>query len=667
MPLTTPQLRDLDAPPGWEWESKPSLRVLGRIKAPTPSRHTIVHSLGVLAAWAIKHDLGLSASDVTPLGPYGATYWTSFKVKANAPARTRVIFDDFKCWNCGTNCPPGTTGCKYCGMTYVCNGCNVYGLKPYFPTPDKHTAYCGKCTKRCATDNCKNRTVEGTEKCLVCEPMVRCSVCGGYHAKSATNREVWPGGMVCTPCVTKQTCPKCEKFSPHGVVASFEGTKMCETCVREVEDMRRRKHEVIEADQMPVSGTLLIENNPHRPYRSVSIELELNGDKEQLGGVLYRCGMIHRPVVESYHAYPDIESPFVGFLKHDGTVSGGELILSLLRLDTEEHAGAFLDVLKVLNSLKAIKKVSCDAVCSNHIHIDAHNFPHGDAWRLLTVYNYLEDVIYRIAAGDAPYGHRSLTREAARVAEQYGHPEGYMAPTLKGPFGTKSAFGRSLTKMNRTTGLNFQPWLKARANCTCGAYLAEESRNCTCNLGKATVEWRVFNSTLNPRILHAWIALVEAMMAFATDDSDPDAVWEKQYPPFPWVKMAFDKTGVAHRITTKERLEWIFRNLMFTIEERDSLVYTLKQTDLALLGEEYLDGLLLIKPEKEFMVKREARNPARRRRKIKIAPPAPGQIPAKKKRGTGISYAEFVAQTNASFLNNAPPMPSIPLNNSPYE
>jgi hypothetical protein len=74
-------------------------------------------------------------------------------------------------------------------------------------------------------------------------------------------------------------------------------------------------------------------------------------------------------------------------------------------------------------------------------------------------------------------------------------------------------------------------------------------------------------------------------------------------------------------------LEWIFTNLPLTPAERDSLVYTLKQSDFKAFGDTYLDGLLKLEGDNVLASKKPARNPNRRQRKLTIKAPEPGDIP----------------------------------------
>lgn len=288
-----------------------------------------------------------------------------------------------------------------------------------------------------------------------------------------------------------------------------------------------------------------------------------------------------------------------------------------LNLDEPEQAEATMLVLKSMNALQKAKKLTIGANCGGHIHIDAHNLDFSDAWRYTTVYNYIENPIYRI--GGAGQQHRMLSKDRALRAGAE-----YTKGIIKGPWGTQSAFGRSLLEMDRLCGLNFTNFVNGREKCGCGAFAVENSKGCTCNLGKQTIEWRVWNATCNPRILHAFISLMQAVTAFADDEKKMTKAEEAKYPAFGWDNQPF--TAKTHEKPTKERLEWIHGNLPLSLAERDSLVYAAKNSELKVLGTDYLDSLLQI-PNNAIIMEKKVRNPNRRLRKIKVAVPEPGHVP----------------------------------------
>jgi hypothetical protein len=434
-------------------------------------------------------------------------------------------------------------------------------------------------------------------------------------------RRALPGRYACKPCFKKHSCDDCKKFDLNGL-AGHGNKRLCNLCADKHLDAEREKAEKWDDGDLPIHGSMKVPSLPERPSRLISIEMELDGDSGLLARTLYRCGIIARPRVEDYHAYSDRSMKHLGFLKYDGTASAGELILFLLDLDDPVHAKSLLEALSRVRGLLNMGKVSHGVTNGGHKHIDAHNFTYSDAWRLVTIWNYLEDPIFRLAGAGSSYGHRSLDPRSARP----NHGGGYSNPVAKGPWGTQSAFGLSIQQQDRHCGLNFQNYLQAKNNCACGDMLYGDGSACTCNLGKATIEWRVWNSTSHPRIMHAWIAFMQATHAYAQQEKKMARAEEDRFPAMPWDRRKFKTLSASELDAWRERIEWVHRNLPLLPEERDSIVYALKQSEVAsVLGNQYLDSLLTIENKHGLLAKvAGARNPSRRERKIQIKLPTPG-------------------------------------------
>src|SRR6266487_1645091 len=185
---------------------------------------------------------------------------------------------------------------------------------------------------------------------------------------------------------------------------------------------------------------MLIPSLPSRPFRTISVETEVDGDGPYLARTMYRCGLVPYARVADYHMYAEPDSEYIAFLKHDGSVTAGELISYLMNLDNPRHAESFLEVLKKLHSLHRMNKVAFNSNCGGHIHVDAHNFGYSNVWRLLMGFGYIEDAVYRIAGAGSSYGHRSLDPQGSR----HNLGQGYTQSPAKGPFGSKSTVGQSI-------------------------------------------------------------------------------------------------------------------------------------------------------------------------------------------------------------------------------
>lgn len=642
MALTSEKLKSLEPPPGWQWQARPTLLVKGVIRLAAlepgqswkPDRYS--KDMKALHAWAVKNALGLIPHDANYFSfDYDErSAWNSYQVKANAPLQTKYWFGEWNCTRCeaeGINdskCTNGDLKCRN-GHKLKCGGCGQTGSKTATikRAAGGTIALCHSCAPPCKTASCKNRCFtreqaagSATGLCIDCSPVFNCTTCQGWAPKA--NSQVVKIGdnehEVCGSCAEKYSCFECGTYAPRKLSLDAQGKKICASCKTIALDKERVQHEKFDKDELPSNGSLVVESLPSRPFRTISIETEVDGDKNILAGVLHRAGIVRTGEVEGYHAFPELDSSWSAFLKHDGSVSGGELISWCMNLDEKPQADALLHTMSKLRSLHKIGKVQYNANCGGHIHIDAHNFGIGDVWRLMTGWNYLEDVIYRLAGAGHSYGHRTLVQGHDR-ANAGG---GYAGKPVKGPFGTKGQLNRSVAAQVRMSGLNFKPYFAALGLCRCtrGYNYDSDGRHCDCNLGKCTIEWRVWNSQANPRILHAWIAFMQALTAWADQGIDPDPQFETDHPAHEYNYKKFATCAATFKTTTKDRLRWIFKNLTFTESERNSLIYAFQQSELSEFDDAFWKELATIVPEEQFPVKSAPRNPAKRSCAIAIKP-----------------------------------------------
>lgn len=170
-------------------------------------------------------------------------------------------------------------------------------------------------------------------------------------------------------------------------------------------------------------------------------------------------------------------------------------------------------------------------------------------------------------------------------------------PIRKGKWKNNADFGREfLYRAEHTDALNLMWYFRAiKQNCKCGAIEFGEFAECKCNLGKCTAEWRVFNGTSNPVMLHAWCALAQSLTAYCQGrEVDPDQFESLTLEH----KLNFSNptmfTAAHHDLIEKwkVRLAWIFQNLTFTDAERGSLMYCVRNSVLKHTGDEFVNSLL---------------------------------------------------------------------------
>jgi hypothetical protein len=174
-------------------------------------------------------------------------------------------------------------------------------------------------------------------------------------------------------------------------------------------------------------------------------------------------------------------------------------------------------------------------------------------------------MIYGLAAAGWSSGHRH-----SQGNNDYAKP----IPKLSG---TKSPFRVSRVMGSKYYGINFERLLENVRLCRCGAVAFGSWSECECGVfDRATVEWRVFNTSTMPETIHAWLLFVNAVMALAfehTAGTLPDNPFEPSG--------AMNPTRLRTRWSV---LEWFLREGSFTPEERDVIRAAAVRSPL--LGEE---------------------------------------------------------------------------------
>lgn len=611
--------RVVSAPTGWAW-SNGILQPTGEFNATT---------FDALYKWAKQKKYGLEPQIDSPQDIYSGGFFFSnvictYKVYQDSWELTKRWLGE-GVWShkkeSSNKHSLGRISVLLNGVEYwnSCSYCERKGLARCTTRDSSGSLWlCPVCSTPCSTEGCeewvnKHFRLKGDKtKCSKCYPRVRCYFCKWYTSKDKAE-EFSDKFFACTECAADRRCSSCNKITQLPLKA-LKGRHICGNCYADEFDKERIPHEAFAPDELPVGGSLRLGNLPNRPVRVLSIETEVNGDPTALANTLYNCGLVREPFVESYGSRVPEESTWPAFLKYDGSVTGGELINYLLKLDTDEHAESLKNVLSKMRSLEKLGKVDFAFNCGGHVHIDAHNYSSDNVWRLLTGYNYLEDVIYRLAGAGHKYGHRTLVpgHDSANGGR------GYSVNTVKGPWGVKSGAFRAIANQDRMTGLNFQPYLQAANYCRCGSG-AENLRSCTCTLPKCTIEWRVWNTQGNPRILHGWLAFMLSLHAWADTPKEMTKAEEEEYPVLAWDRIPWKSLKSARQKEVLGRVEWIFQNLVFTDEEKDSLLYAFDKTDIQ-FPDGFLNDLRALPAPKNRSVK-APRNCTLRQAVIRVSPP----------------------------------------------
>lgn len=337
-----------------------------------------------------------------------------------------------------------------------------------------------------------------------------------------------------------------------------------------------------------------------RPFRIISIETEVDGDSHALPTTLYNSGYVQTPYVERYGYNPPKGYSCLGFIKYDGSVTGGEVVFDCLDLTNKEVARLTHEAYAELYALERKRVIATNPNCGGHITIDAAGYGHFDLLRLLTVFGYLEEPIFRLAGAGKKYGHRSLYPGHDRAAGGGG----YANAIIKGPFVPQKDAFTKVFGMRRMSAINITKF-RPVPRCTCGAknnpdlYMDDDygnrwldNKRCTCNSLNKCFEWRIWNSQTNPRILYAWIGLMQALHAYAYRPWNTTTYKKVEHlPPLDWRIKRYSTLSTAEKRLAQERVEWLFTELPLTSHEKDALVYAFNRTPYKSFGREWFKRL----------------------------------------------------------------------------
>lgn len=424
-----------------------------------------------------------------------------------------------------------------------------------------------------------------------------CCNCGVYLPDGGDYYEYW-GDRCCDDCAPG-ICPGCgrETLDRYGDLG------VCERCYYDGPEfyddeelsfdtpapsadwspppyMTPRETEAFE-DEGKTEADLLIPTIPGREnVRTCGLEIEGGGSGRALARALHAAGLSNYDRQLNYHTQSELsqDGMHTWTVENDSSVDW-ELISPPLNIADREHVRELHQAVDILRTQIKEGVVGLDLRCGLHVHIGAEQVGITHAYHLGKVWGYLEDVIFRLGAARWPY-HRSIMNGLH-----------YCQPTPKGAK-TKLEFGRQMdNNMDRYNALSFQNYIQSfTRRCQCGAVRYDSWDECTCSLGKCTFEFRVFNTSANMHKIHAYLALCQALVAWATgrDEIDPDALPEQSY-----VNRQVDALTPAHTDAWKERLEFIFNELPLTEGEKRDLLYCVQHSELNTLGSEFIDALPL--------------------------------------------------------------------------
>lgn len=605
-------------PPGWVWEQQPKQASYGDwhagiLKFTGRSIREFGTALNALIAWSVINQAYVEPYMANNLyefpdrvgdarGRSASVYSTVMVTPMQARAGGRRYTEDQLAWLGYIQshleqlpCPCGEvhkTRDFYCEATQtylICNavGCRNAGTRGGFLDG---LFYCNSHLHRCAyhedpryqgmadflppglnpDGRCNRWFVRGTR--TLCDEHAQFTPCT-HCATEYEFANLLPigAGRYCRSC-SPYTCRECERYNANGRLnETNDGQLLCSACYRGWQDGRNEEYDESVDELAPAS--LKVESTPDRPARVISIEMECTLGGDRLAKELYRAGLTPHDMKMGYHARV-LPNTFC-HVEHDSSLGrdGGELIFHRMRLDDDEEVEKLHKAVKIVRQMLKEGTLGMDTRCGLHMHIDAHKFGVGHVRNLVLLFNYMEDVIYRMGGAKYGVGHRG---------------ERYSRKLEKGDYKDKDAFGAYFFNRNgHTHALNTGNYWNANNNaCGCNARQTREYEKCTCNLGKNTFEFRVWNGSANFRKIRAYAAITQSMVAFARNAGDLD---DKAYPVFDYVNN--NAITPTDKPLVIERLTWMFKNLYFTAAEREDVMYVIRNSSLNTIGEENVDAL----------------------------------------------------------------------------
>ena len=597
-------LKDIPLPEGWQWYATPNAATNkgGVLWLSGYNRNTGVNtyhdSLEKLKEWLVKYDLGAAAHATDYMTTRDYTFYvvTYFKVQISTGPKkflskhfTKPICafcdreNELGTYICANRNCRGTLSCRMCGGTHV-------GM-----FKDGSTSACMGCAGTCGT--CNGPCDPNYAYCAACKPRARCRGCRAHITGDAINtidflRRDRLGNIVertpqtwCNSC-KERLCPYC--FTLMGLRAGQYAEQInetvCRTCFDTYFDVYKDVREDFEPDELPATKLLVPSMAGREFVRDVGVEIEGGGSGNKLSAALHAERLVPWANQTDRHGVAGThDSP--AHIEYDASVDW-EMVIAKFNPSKLEDMRKVNSILKIAREQVKAGNCHLDLRCGCHIHVDAHKINMTHAFNLWGLFAYMEDPIFRI--GSAKWSvHRTV---------QYGRDNGAAVPVPKGPYRSMMEFGNALQNgaADRYFALSFANfWRSVMGRCTCGAIAYGQWENCTCNLGKCTFEFRVFNSTLNPRKLHAYIALSQALVAKAVSMPEIDV---NKFPPMEWNVTSLKKATEGEKAEKiklwTERLTFMFQELPLTTDEKESLAYCVRNSDMAeLLDDAFLSGL----------------------------------------------------------------------------
>ncbi len=237
----------------------------------------------------------------------------------------------------------------------------------------------------------------------------------------------------------------------------------------------------------------------------------------------------------------------------DGTCDG-EVVFGYLALWQDDAAERYARSCAVIDELRTMGEIRVGFNAGHHIHVGAKYQSTGrglspnNLVSLYSVFAHTEDLLYRLASAGWSQ-HR---------CEQDGS---YSSPMLKLGSGrrTPRSIGNTIGH-ERYQGLNVTPYVESMTHCRCGAYRFGEWESCECSDDGKTIEWRLWNASVSPRKIRAYIAISAVLTEYAANVDVRDVSELDEYP--------FQGTGTVDEQSLLVQLDYLTSRPGFTKRDR---------------------------------------------------------------------------------------------------
>ncbi len=471
--------------------------------------------------------------------------------------------------DCGEEIVFPSTKCPACEEALYCGGCRAFSSG--IDRDDQFGSFCNSCSLECAT--CGTNYHGNQRECPGCHPRVRCHNCSTnmYVGVDQINEQTFEDEpdetfSYCNTCYP-HLCYSCGGIVDVEDILEDQG-HICVSC------MSRNSFEEWTEDSME-SEEIVIPTIPGREViRLVGMEIEgANGEGLSgleggniLAGALYSAGLSRADMISGYHSSSGRRMSV--HVERDSSVDW-ELVIGPMNVADGREVDIMNRSVRTVRSLINDGTLKLDMRAGMHVHVGADKVPFAKAYNLHKLYMFMEDFLYRLGAAKWPY-HRSVNRR--------GRDQAGKSPITEG----KLHFARTFTG-NRYYGLSFDNYFaRYFEGCQCGARSYGLFEECTCDLGKCTFEFRLFNTTANTVKIHAYLAICQALVAKAIElDEITDT---SEYPALDFNKKRASDLHPSTRMKMnrewEKRIVFVNEQLPLTPEEKKSIHYCIMNSEM---------------------------------------------------------------------------------------